>query len=367
MVYPFISAEEIGILGVSFNLKDLMNMLINDDEFTSQRVSQKLKKKEKLKSTMKLIRNVILAGIVIGTAIYFAVNWESPAPPTKATRDFHDEARAEWISELLRPLRYSEVAFEMYSNQALLINLSNGRVLFDHHGDEVVYPASVTKIMTVLVGVEHSSMDEEVLVQADFEALHLAGASQSGFGPGETRSMSDILHGIMLPSGAEATAALAYHVAGIQEGFVGLMNEKAQELGMYNTNFTNATGLHDDDHYTTAEDIAILLIYALENPDFRSIFTSQTYELEVPNYFGTTMLSTLFNNMDSNEFEGGEIIGGRTGFTLEGGRCLASLATNGIDEYVLITFGAPAPDASTNLLLFSSNSLNASATSARLV
>ena len=314
---------------------------MNDDAITSQKESHRLEKKEKLKRNAKLIRNIILAGIVIGTAIYFVVNWEPPIPPTKQARDLHDEARADWIAELLRPLRYSEVSFEMYSNQALLINLSNGRVLFDHHADEVIFPASVTKVMTVLVGLENGNMDEEVLVQADFDALFWAGASQAGFSPNEIRSLSDILYGIMLSSGAEATSSLAYHVAGNYEGFVELMNDKAQDLGMYNTRFANTTGLHDDNHYTTAEDIAILLRYALENPDFRMIFTTQTYELAIPNSLGSTLLSTLFNNMPSNEFDGGEIIGGRTGFTLEGGRCLASLATNGEFEYILITFGAP--------------------------
>jgi D-alanyl-D-alanine carboxypeptidase (penicillin-binding protein 5/6) len=318
-----------------------MNMMINDDEIAFQRASHKLKKKEKLKATIKQIRNVILAGIIIGVGVYFAVNWQPPTPPIKATRDFHDEARAEWIAELLRPLRYSEVAFDMYSNQALLINLSNGRVLFDHYADERIYPASVTKIMTVLIGIEHGSMDDDILIRADFDSLFLAGATQAGFGPDEVRSMSDVLHGIMLPSGAEATSSLAYHIAGSTEGFVELMNTKAQELGMVHTNFMNTSGLHHDNHYTTAEDIAILLSYALENPDFRRIFTAQTYQLAVPNSYGHTMLSTLFNNILSNEFEGGKIIGGRTGFTPQAGRCLASLATNGVDEYILITFGAP--------------------------
>lgn len=323
-------------------------MMMNDDEIANQKEAHRLEKKEQLRKTVKLIRNVILTGILLGTGIYVAVTWEPAVPPTKTTTDFYAELRSEWIAELLRPLRYSEVDFSMHSNQALLINLSNGRVLFSHHSDEIIYPASVTKIMTVLIGIERSTMDEDVLIQADFEALHFAGASQSGFGPGEVRSMSDVLHGIMLPSGAEATAALTYHIADGEAGFVALMNEKAQELGMINTNFTNATGLHDDDHHTTADDIAILLTYALENPDFRRIFTAQTYELSVPNYFGTVMSSTLFANLMTNEVEGGLIIGGRTGFTLEGGRCLASLATDGEDEYVLITFGAMAPDAFTN-------------------
>lgn len=321
-------------------------MLLND--YNNQRMSQKQRRQQKRKSKMKSIRNIILIGTIVGTAIYFASIWEPTSPPIKATYAFHDEARHEWIAELLRPLRYSEVDFEMYSNQALLINLSNGRVLFDHHADEVTYPASVTKIMTVLVGLEHGNLDDAVIVQADFEALWLAGASTAGFEPDEVRSLSDILYGIMLPSGGEATSALVYHVAGSEAAFIALMNDKAQELGMYNTHFVNATGLHDDNHYTTAKDIARLLTYALENPEFRTIFTSQTHELAVPNLNGTTMQSTLFSNLETNEFEGGQLIGGRTGFTLEAGRCLASLATNGEDEYILVTFGEPTADVFTN-------------------
>ncbi|MCL2559857.1 MAG: D-alanyl-D-alanine carboxypeptidase [Turicibacter sp.] len=323
-------------------------MIMNDDEINRQKEEQRLQKKENFTRRVKLIRNVILAGIVAGIGIHVAVNWEPPVPPTKVVDDFSRDVRTVWIEELLRPLRYSEVTFEMYSNQALLINLSNGRILFSHHADEITYPASVTKIMTVLIGIEHSEMDESVVIQADFDALWWAGAMLSGFGPGEVRSMSDILHGIMLPSGAEASSSLAYHIAGGEAGFVALMNEKAEELGMTNTHFMNTTGLHDDNHYTTAEDIAILLTYALENPEFRAIFTAQTYELAVPNSLGHTMLSTLFNTIDSNEFEGGAIIGGRTGFTFEAGRCLASLATNGEDEFILITFGTPTPDLVTN-------------------
>ena len=235
---------------------------------------------------------------------------------------------------------YDDVDFRMSSEYALLINLSNGLVLFEHQADVRTYPASVTKAMTALVGIENASMDEAVVVEADFEGLYLSEAAQSGFSYGEIRTFSEILHGVMLPSGGEATEALANHIAGSYEAFVDLMNIKAEELGMYDTHFVTATGLHDDDHYTTARDIATLLIYALDNPEFRDVFTKEFYEMDEPNLFGSVMHSTLFYFAPTIHFDGGKIIGGRTGFTIPAGSCLASLATNGEDEFLLVTFGA---------------------------
>jgi len=246
----------------------------------------------------------------------------------------------EVLSSIHWVMTYDDVDFRMSSEYALLINLANGLVLFEHQADVRTFPASVTKVMTALVGLEHGSMDEEIIVDADFEGLFLSEAAQSGFSQGEIRTFSEIIHGIMLPSGGEATEALANHVAGSYEAFVDLMNEKAFELGMYDTHFVTATGLHDDNHYTTARDIATLLIYALDNPEFRDVFTKDFYVMDEPNMFGDVMHSTLFYFAPTLDFDGGKIIGGRTGFTIPAGRCLASLATNGEDEFLLVTFGA---------------------------
>jgi len=246
----------------------------------------------------------------------------------------------EVLASLHWPLTYDEVNFVMSSEYALLIDLSSGLVLFEHQADVRTFPASVTKIMTVLVGLEEGDMSDDVVVKADFDGLFLSEAAQAGFGYGEIRSLSEILHGVMLPSGGEATEALANHLAGSYEAFVDLMNVKARELGMDDTHFVTATGLHDYNHYTTANDIAILVKYALEIPEFREMFTRETYELAEPNVFGSIMHSTLFISAPTTEFDGGRIIGGRTGFTIPAGLCLASLATNGEDEFLLITFGA---------------------------
>jgi len=249
-----------------------------------------------------------------------------------------------YVEDILASLHwvasYDEVDFVMSSQYALLINLTTGLVLFEHQADVRAFPASVTKIMTALVGLEHGDMDDSVVVEADFDGLFLSEAAQAGFQYGEIRPFSEIVNGVMLPSGGDATEALANHIAGSYEAFVHLMNVKARELGMHDTHFVTATGLHDDNHYTTAYDIATLLRYALENPDFREMFTREAYELSEPNIFGSIMHSTLFYFAPTTEFQGGEIIGGRTGFTFQAGRCLASLATNGEDEFILVTFGA---------------------------
>lgn len=234
-----------------------------------------------------------------------------------------------------------EVSFNMYSQRALLINLTTGDVLFEHNANARVYPASLTKIMTVLVGLEQAK-SETMTVHADFERLMLENAMIIGFEYGEERTLMEIMHGAMLPSGADATETIAYNIAGSEEAFVERMNERAKELGMYHTNFTNTSGLHDENHYTTAYDMAILLRHALANPRFREVFTAKEYPFTTSFGKQHVMHSSLFSNMWTNGFTGGEIIGGKTGFTNAAGRCLASLATNGEDEFILITLGADA-------------------------
>ena len=323
--------------------KDSQINLLNEHNQKAYRVAvQKEKRRHAFQKTYKLVRNVIIAGIIIGVGIYFVSIWYFNEDPEKEISELDRNRIEEIITQITKPLTYDEVGFQMYSEYALLVNLTTGRTLFEHRAHVQTYPASVTKIMTVLVGLESGELSDSVVVNADFEELFRAGAMQSGFTYGEVRTLSEILYAIMLPSGAEATWTLANFAAGSYEAFVDLMNEKARFLGMMDTHFVTATGLHDDNHYTTANDIALLMTYALEIPEFREIFTARTYELETPNSLGSTMHSTLFTFAPQTTFEGGEIIGGRTGFTTPAGRCLASLATNREDEFILITFGAPA-------------------------
>ena len=279
------------------------------------------------------------SSISVGYGFGFIYSRETNGSPTVEARRADAGIDATETFNAERALSDAEVGFQMHSEHALLINLSTNEILFEHLAHDRAYPASLTKIMTVLLGVQLIE-SETMIIRADFDQLLLQDAVIVGFGYGEERTTSEVLHGAMLASGADATSTIAYHVAGSYEGFVTLMNEKAAELGMRNTHFTNTTGLHHDGHYTTAYDMAKLLEYALKQPEFYDIFTSKTYPFVT--IWGEQQLiqSTLFSNLFGREIYGGEMIGGRTGFTFPAGRCLASLATNTEEYFLLITMGA---------------------------
>jgi len=230
------------------------------------------------------------------------------------------------------------------SPNAILVRLEDNTILMQKNSEEIIYPASLTKMMTAVVAIENlSHLEEEItLTNSMFQGLHDANASMAGFQPGEQVTAMDLLYGVMLPSGAECCIGLADHIAGSEQSFVRMMNQKAADLGMENTHFTNAVGLHEFDHYTTVKDLAILLNYALQNDTFREIFTSFRYSTQPTNKHpqGITFYSTMFEDLNNQNIIHGEILGGKTGYTEEAGLCLASLAEVGKQEYILITAGA---------------------------
>ncbi|MTI57499.1 MAG: D-alanyl-D-alanine carboxypeptidase [Geosporobacter ferrireducens] len=234
---------------------------------------------------------------------------------------------------------------ELYSPYAILVRLKDQKVVFKTGSEERIYPASLTKIMTAIVVIENISDLQKriILPEKIFPDLYKANASMAGFLPGEEVTVVDLLYGTLLPSGADASGGLALHTSGSENEFVKQMNRKAKKLGMDNTHFTNVSGLHDDKHYTTVKDMAVLLEYALKNETFRQIFTSSRYSTASTNIHsgGITFYSTLSKKIDTYEFHGGKILGGKTGYTDEAGLCLASLAEKNGTEYILITAGAP--------------------------
>ena len=233
---------------------------------------------------------------------------------------------------------------KLNSPNAILIHLKGQTTLMQKNSDDKIYPASLTKMMTTIVALENlSNLKEEIkLTNSTFQGLYEAGASMAGFQPGERVMAIDLLYGVMLPSGAECCIGLAEQIAGSEQNFVKLMNEKASELGMKSTHFENTTGLHNENHYTTVNDLAILLSYALQNNTFREIFTSSRHSTSPTNKHpgGMTFYSTMFEGLSNQNLMDGEILGGKTGYTDEAGLCLASLARVGKQEYILISAGA---------------------------
>ena len=232
----------------------------------------------------------------------------------------------------------------LYSSNAILVQLDNHSVLMQKDSKETVYPASLTKIMTAIVAIEKlPDLQKKLdLPNSMFQKLYNADASMAGFKPDEKVRAIDLLYGVMLPSGAECCLGLADHIAGSEQKFVEIMNQKAVVLGMSTTHFTNSTGLQDDNHYTTVKDLSILLSYALQNTTFRNIFTTARYSIAPTNIHpnGITFQNTMFKNITNPVVNGGKILGGKTGYTVEAGLCLASLAQKNGREYILVTTGA---------------------------
>lgn len=229
----------------------------------------------------------------------------------------------------------------LYSPYAVLVDLESGNVLAEQNSTERIYPASLTKIMTALIAIEETEdMEQTTTLPSDiFPSLYEENASLAGFQPGETVTWKDLLYGVMLPSGAECCLTFARQIAGSEGAFVDLMNKKAEELGMNDTHFANATGLQDKKHYSTVRDIAVLLRYALENETFRQVFTARRYSVPPTAYHseGFTFYNTMFQAMDNAGISDDDILGGKTGYTEKAGLCLASLAEINDREYILVT------------------------------
>jgi D-alanyl-D-alanine carboxypeptidase (penicillin-binding protein 5/6) len=233
---------------------------------------------------------------------------------------------------------------KLNSPNVILIRLKDHTILMQKNSEERIYPASLTKIMTAIVAIENlPDLEKKIkLTNSVFQGLTEADASMAGFQPGENVRAIDLLYGALLPSGAESCVGLADYISGSEKDFAGRMNKKASDLGMHNTHFENSTGLHNENHYTTVKDLAILLSYALKNDSFREIFTSPRYSTPPTNKHsdGITFYSTVFEELGNQSIIGGEILGGKTGYTDEAGLCLASLARVGSQEYILISAGA---------------------------
>lgn len=221
--------------------------------------------------------------------------------------------------------KISEV--NLNSKGYILINNTLGLEVGSEGADEKVPVASLTKIMTALVVLEKCEMNEMVRITGEMLA-GLEGFAKIGLRVGQEATVEDLVYATMLPSAGDAAQALAVKVGGNLAEFVGLMNQKAAELGLDNTHFNNAVGM-DEDNYSTPRDVAKLVQEAIKNPEFERVFGS--FERELTS-LGMTVKKT-FGEM-------AYVRGGKTGFTNEAGRCLATVAEVEGTEYILVTVGA---------------------------
>ncbi|MBO1307955.1 D-alanyl-D-alanine carboxypeptidase [Enterococcus sp. 669A] len=246
------------------------------------------------------------------------------------------------------------------ANQYLL-KQRNGTIINQRKPQKKIAIASLTKIMTALCMIEQTEDLNQLTTVPEtiFLDIQQNNLAVAGLQPGEVISYRDLLHGILLPSGADATMTAVLSVSGNEEAFVAEMNRKAAELGMNNTHFTNSIGLDTEDHYSTVEDLALLLEYALTNETFYQTFTCLYYQGAATNCHpgGNYFTSSLISRGESLELTNGQIIGGKTGYTKKAGLCLASLAQINGEEYLLILAGSKGDSQSEQFNLIESRKL----------
>lgn len=225
---------------------------------------------------------------------------------------------------------------DITAESAVVMDAASGAVLYGKEADSRQYPASITKVMTALLAVENCSMDDIVTFSSEAVNGIEPGSSSAGINVGAELTVEDTLYALMLVSANEAGAALAEHISGSDEAFADLMNQRAAELGCTGTHFTNPHGLPDEDHYTTAHDMALILRAAMQYDEFRKIAETDTYTLEKSDTLTDTLElwnhSKIIRENSDYYYEYAE--GSKPGYTMAARNTLVTYAKKGNVELI---------------------------------
>lgn len=239
----------------------------------------------------------------------------------------------------ITPVNATSSQVELNSKNAYLFDRSTRLSYIDQESQKQIYPASMTKLLTVSIALDKiDNLQEEVrLKMEDFNGLFAAGASMAGFQPDEKVTYEDLLYGALLPSGADACNALARLLFGNVQGMVDAMNEKVNQLGLKQTHFTNVTGLHDDNHYTSVYDMAMILDDALNNPTFKKVFQTRIHQDSKKQ---RTWKSAIQRSGEMMNEDTSGLTGGKSGYTDKAQLTLASTMTVDGHELIFVTANA---------------------------
>lgn len=225
----------------------------------------------------------------------------------------------------------------VYAEAAIVMDASTGLILYEKNMNGAYYPASITKILSSLIIIENSSPGEVVTFSRDAVFNVELDSTRIGIDVGEQLTIQQCLYGILLESANEVTYAAAEHVAGSISAFSDMMNEKAKSLGALNSNFVNPHGLPDDNHYTTAYDMALITREAMKNETFRKITGTRTYQIPPTNkQVETRYLRNHHKFILKNEYNYDGSIGGKTGFTQKARYTLVTMAKRGDLELICV-------------------------------
>lgn len=234
------------------------------------------------------------------------------------------------ISTLPTPIYAETTPPEVHSAAAILMDAETKTVLYEKNSQEIHFPASITKLMTALLVIEHLSPEQKITFSKDAVYSIEPGSSHIGIKPGEILTVDQALHGLLLMSANEVANGLAEAVSGSLDAFASLMTDRAKELGALTTHFVNAHGLHNSEHYTTAYDMALIGSYLAQNETFLKIMQDTTYEIPPTNITDETRYlyqqHYMVNPSRNSKYYYENAIGGKTGFTDQARHTLVTMA-----------------------------------------
>lgn len=354
-----------------------------EDEIEEERMRRRRKKREEMRRRKKkqlLIRKLILIGlpilavVIIGIVVFCVIhqnkknekdtvsdamvsaNRVQQVISVNHTESENQVSENETVSEntpqvdttvysAVETPQTSSLPGEVVSTYGILVDANQGQILAQRDAKTRISPASMTKILTVLVAAEHvTNLDDTVTItteETDFSYVN--DCSNVGFADGETVTIRDLFYGTILPSGADAAVALADYVAGSQEAFVELMNRKLDSLGLSGSaHFTNCVGLYDENHYCTAYDMAMILEAAVHNDICREVMSAHTYTTSITTEHpeGITISNWFLRRIEDKE-NGNLVLCAKTGYVVQSGNCSASYAVGPAgEEYICVTVNA---------------------------
>lgn len=204
---------------------------------------------------------------------------------------------------------------EVYSESAILMEATTGTILYEKNAEETRYPASITKILTVLLVLENGKMDDQIVISED--SFRKTEGTRVGYDVGEIISLESCLYSVLLGSDNQCAYALAEHIGGTYDHFIEMMNERVKEIGCINTHFNNPHGLPDDNHYTCAYDMALITKEAMKNATFRQFFSTKQYSVPATNKADSRLINNhhaMVFDQDANYHYDG-VTGGKNGYT----------------------------------------------------
>lgn len=247
------------------------------------------------------------------------------------------------------PISYADTPptpnFSAYSDAAVLIDSNTGKILFDKNANEKMYPASTTKILTAIIAIEKCNLSDKITASYNAVMSIPSGYSNAAIQPNEELSVQDLLDMFLIHSANEVGMIFAEHISGSIENFADLMNQKASEIGCTNTHFTNPSGIHNENHYSTAYDMALIASYCMRNETFRSIVSKTSCKIEATDkyqerYFTNTNDLIMPNSKYYYEYATGI----KTGFTSQAKNCLIAGASKDNLELIAVSLGALATE-----------------------